>query len=101
MVRGVNSVQMSTHSRFAAFSRRGERGGARGAPCWRKIAEMFKIGQFRGGTAHRIAGEWRENGDSTLQPGLGARYFLSFSPSLNLAARFDEAQAAATNSKAN
>jgi hypothetical protein len=27
------------------------------------------------------------NGESTLQPGLGARYFLSFSPSLNLNVR--------------
>jgi hypothetical protein len=28
--------------------------------------------------------EWREKGESTLQPGLGARYFLSSSPSHNL-----------------
>jgi hypothetical protein len=47
---------------------------------------VCKKGQFRGGTINRIAGEWREKGESTLQPGLGAGYFLSFSPSLNLSA---------------
>jgi hypothetical protein len=45
---------------------------------------MYKRVQFRGGTSHRIAGEWREKGERTLQPGLGAGYFLSSSPSLNL-----------------
>jgi hypothetical protein len=49
-----------------------------------QFAAVCKREPFRLGTVRRILREWREKGERTLQPGLGAGYFLPSSPSHNL-----------------
>src|SRR5271156_3828870 len=49
-----------------------------------QFAVVCKREQFRFGTEDKIPREWREKGERTLQPGLGAGYSLSSLPSHNL-----------------